>query len=49
MNSLVFTYINSEDDERVFDIPYEYEDPTKIFVIHESAKENIRKKLSLAR
>lgn len=49
VSKIGFTYIDSAENERIFDIPYNYEDASQIFVIQESEKEEIRKKLSLAR
>lgn len=49
INQIEFTYINSADNERIFDIPYHYEDPKQIFVIQDGQKEDIRKRLDLAR
>gem|GEM_PF-6902771 len=49
MDDIVFSHIESEDDERIYDIPYHYEDKTKIFVINEAKKEEIRKRLTQAR
>lgn len=45
MRNLDLVFIQDESDERIFDIPYEYENNQKVFVIHEEKKQAIRKKL----
>lgn len=47
-NDIIFTHITHEDDERIFNIPYDYEDQKNIFVIKNGVKEGVRKKLMLA-
>lgn len=49
VNQIGFTYIDSAENERIFDIPYHYDNASEIFVIQESAKEEIKKKLILAK
>jgi len=34
-SDIIFTHITQENDERIFNIPYDYEDSKKVFVIKE--------------
>lgn len=45
-DDIEFIYIDSLDDERIYDLPYNYTHNNKIIVIKEEFKEEIRKKLS---
>lgn len=48
-SDIIFTHITQENDERIFNIPYDYDDSKKVFVIKEWLKEEIRNKLIWAR
>lgn len=45
INDIEIIHITSINDERIFDLPYIYEDPNKIVVIQDWLKDEIRKKL----
>lgn len=44
-NSINRVFIDSEDDERIFDLPYQYNNEFKIFYIPEELKAKVKKKL----